>query len=94
VEELEEKVNSKPTSNIKKKGTTLNPSEISQDLAGDKIRVQGRLEFRKEASGHNFYKLSGAGGTVVVRSETRIPEGKKNSKRQGRKHQRQSMCNS
>lgn len=71
LEQIEQKI-AKPET-----GNTLNPVEVAEDLVGEEVRVKGELEFKKQVAGNNFYKLSGGDGVVVVRSETRIPEGKR-----------------
>lgn len=61
----------------KKKSDILTPAEISKSMKGETVKIKGELEYRKEASDNKFYRLSGGGSDVIVRSDHSIPEGRR-----------------
>ncbi|WEL19279.1 hypothetical protein [Candidatus Nanohalococcus occultus] len=59
----------------KDSGDVRKPGDITEETVGDEVKVKGRLQFKKEAGGRRFYKISGKKGSVVVAAERKIPEG-------------------
>lgn len=56
---------------------TVVPDRVSEDMEGERVKIEGELEFRKESGGNKFYRLSGNNGQVIVRSKNSIPEGRR-----------------
>lgn len=59
------------------KDTVYTPDEIGSKMKGRELTVKGRLQFKKKVSGRNFYKMTGSGGSIIVASKKKMPEGKK-----------------
>lgn len=55
----------------------LTPSEVTENMKGNYIRVIGNLEFKKEFAEEYLYTITGEDDKIVVKSENTIEEGKR-----------------
>lgn len=68
---------SQQSSSSKDSKEILTPADVSKSMKGETVKIKGELEYRKEASDNKFYRLSGGGSNVIVRSDHSIPEGRR-----------------
>ncbi len=57
--------------------TPLTPSEVTENMKGNYIKVEGDIEFKKEFAEEYLYTITGEDDKIVVKSENKMKEGER-----------------